>query len=100
MATSLHLHLGTEDYINSAYDMMWDDRYVKAFYEAIPTIATWDDHDYGENDGVVNNPIKAHAKQIFFQRWDIPFNSPRRTNPDGGIYMVLIIMVMMTIKFK
>ncbi|MEZ4878556.1 MAG: alkaline phosphatase D family protein [Chitinophagales bacterium] len=77
---------GTKDYIESSYEMMWNDARVSKFYSTIPTIATWDDHDFGENDGVKNNPVKAAAKNLFFQWWQIPIESPRRHNPDGGIY--------------
>jgi hypothetical protein len=37
-----------------------------------PTLAVWDDHDYGINDGGVENPIKHEAKEIFSKFFDIP----------------------------
>jgi alkaline phosphatase D len=51
---------------------------------AVPTIATWDDHDYGENDAGKEYPFKAQSKDIFLEFWNEPAVSPRRDHP--GIY--------------
>jgi alkaline phosphatase D len=55
-----------------------------ALRAAVPTIATWDDHDYGENDAGLEYPKKAESKEIFLKFWDEPAQSPRRAHP--GIY--------------
>lgn len=51
----------------------------------IPVIATWDDHDYGQNDAGAENPIKDASKEIFLDFWREPAASDRR-NQEGGIY--------------
>ncbi|MBK7843913.1 MAG: alkaline phosphatase D family protein [Bdellovibrionales bacterium] len=51
---------------------LWD-RYVQTrrslavFYldELIPTLAQWDDHDYGTNDGDKTNPYRREAMEVF-----------------------------------
>jgi len=51
---------------------------------AMPTIATWDDHDYGDNDAGKEFPFKEESKQIFLKFWNEPTLSPRRDH--AGIY--------------
>jgi alkaline phosphatase D len=45
----------------------------------VPVLATWDDHDYGRNDGGADFPHKAAAKQLFLDFWQVPEGDPRRT---------------------
>jgi alkaline phosphatase D len=47
-------------------------------------IATWDDHDYGVNDGGSEYPKKAEAAEVFLDFWGVPANHPRRSH--AGIY--------------
>jgi len=46
-------------------------------------IATWDDHDYGENDAGFEYPQKEKAKELFFNFWNEPADSSRRRSDDG-----------------
>ncbi len=55
-----------------------------ALRAAVPTIATWDDHDYGSNDAGKEFPFKAESKEIFLKFWNEPTPSPRRAHE--GIY--------------
>lgn len=41
----------------------------KKVREAIPFLATWDDHDYGQNDGGADNPEKEEARKVFLNYW-------------------------------
>ena len=50
--------------------------------EAMPTVATWDDHDYGENDANREYPLKAETKAAYMEFWGIPEDSAIR-NRDG-----------------
>jgi alkaline phosphatase D len=50
----------------------------------VPVLATWDDHDYGQNDAGADFPYKAAAKRLFLDFWQVPANDPRRTR--DGIY--------------
>jgi alkaline phosphatase D len=54
------------------------------FRERVPILATWDDHDYGENDGGADYPRRDEAKQIFLDFFREPKDSPRRGH--GGVY--------------
>jgi alkaline phosphatase D len=47
-------------------------------------IATWDDHDYGVNDGGSEYPKKAESRAMFLDFWGVPADHPRRRN--AGIY--------------
>ncbi len=57
---------------------------VRKLRESIPHIATWDDHDYGENDAGSEYPMKEESRRIFCDFWGEPADSPRRTR--DGIY--------------
>ncbi len=77
---------GTPDYIQGAYNQLAGDAYWKTFRASVPIIATWDDHDTGDNDGTSTGPVIGVAKDLFFKFWDIPADAPRHNRPDGGIY--------------
>ncbi len=47
-------------------------------------IATWDDHDYGVNDGGFEYPKKKESAATFLDFWQVPTNHPRRNH--DGIY--------------
>ena len=54
-------------------------------------LATWDDHDYGRNDGGESYPFKAESKEIFLEFFREPAASERRKRP--GIYQTEYIRV-------
>lgn len=56
----------------------------QAVLRHIPVIGTWDDHDYGVNDGGKEYPAKAASQQAFLDFIGEPLDSPRRTRE--GIY--------------
>lgn len=47
-------------------------------------VATWDDHDFGVNDGGSEYPKKAESRALFLDFWGVPADHLRRQN--GGIY--------------
>lgn len=51
---------------------------------AAPVHATWDDHDYGVNDGGAEYTPRDEAQRIFVDFWRDPADSPRRSRP--GVY--------------
>lgn len=57
---------------------------VKALRAATPCIATWDDHDFGVNDGGSEYPKKAESKELFLEFWGEPKDGFRRSHE--GIY--------------
>lgn len=54
----------------------------------VPILATWDDHDYGTNDGGAEYPKKAESKALFLDFFGEPEDSPRRLRE--GIYTAKI----------
>lgn len=52
--------------------------------EAADVIGTWDDHDYGLNDGGVAFKAKAESQQEFLNFMDVPVDSPLRNQE--GVY--------------
>jgi alkaline phosphatase D len=52
--------------------------------ETTPLAATWDDHDFGENDAGGDYPMKDASRKLFLDFWQEPADSPRRER--DGIY--------------
>lgn len=42
----------------------------------VPILATWDDHDYGVNDGGAEYPKREQSRDIFLRFWNTPDDSP------------------------
>lgn len=55
-----------------------------ALRSASPILATWDDHDYGQNDGGADYPPREAAEQLFLDFWGVAADSPRRKR--AGVY--------------
>lgn len=64
-------------------------------------LATWDDHDYGLNDGGKEWHFKEESQQLFLDFMDVPANSKRRSRegvyhaeefetPKGSIKVILL----------
>ena len=49
-----------------------------------PILATWDDHDYGVNDGGAEYPMKDESQQLFLDFFGVAKDSPRRKQK--GVY--------------
>ncbi|GGD57540.1 alkaline phosphatase D family protein [Muriicola marianensis] len=56
----------------------------KAVLEEVPVIGTWDDHDYGLNDGGVEFVSKEGSQQVFLDFLGLEENDPRRARE--GVY--------------
>lgn len=50
----------------------------------IPIIGTWDDHDFGLNDGGTGFAVKKESQQVFLDFMGVPANSERRERE--GVY--------------
>ena len=51
---------------------------------ACPLLATWDDHDFGKNDGGAEFEIKDDSQKLFHDFFGTPADSPRRSRK--GVY--------------
>ena len=56
----------------------------KKLREQTQVLATWDDHDYGTNDGGKSYPMREESKKVFLDFFGEPADSARRNRP--GIY--------------
>jgi alkaline phosphatase D len=70
--------------LQAKYGELAANRDFQALRAQVPLIATWDDHDYGEDDAGSEYPFKTESKEIFLKFWNEPNPSPRREHP--GIY--------------
>lgn len=89
----LFIFLGDNIYGDSADPQVLSAKYeklaavpgIQTLLETTQVIATWDDHDYGQNDGGAEYISKEASRRVMLDFWDEPADSPRRTR-DSGIY--------------
>ncbi len=70
--------------MQAKYDTLAANDNFRALRAACPILATWDDHDYGQNDAGADFAPRAEAEQWFLDFWEVPEQSPRRARP--GVY--------------
>lgn len=80
----LFLFMGDNIYADTQDMSVMREKYMalfnSAFYQTLraqtPILATWDDHDYGVNDGGADNPVKREAQREFLTWLNEPAGSP------------------------
>ena len=72
------------DVLRGKYQKLGAKPEFRRLRSSVPILSVWDDHDYGENDAGKEYPFKAESREIFFEFWRVPADSPRRTHE--GIY--------------
>ena len=65
--------------LTEAYDTLGNSPAFQRLSAKIPLYATWDDHDYGKNDGGSEYKHKRLTQKIFMDFWDVTSNDPRRS---------------------
>lgn len=70
--------------LREAYHMMAARAEFARLREAFPMIATWDDHDYGQNDMGRTFAFKGFSQQLFLDFWRAAADDERRSRE--GIY--------------
>lgn len=70
--------------LRKAYDRQNKVKGYSKIKKTVPVIGTWDDHDYGINDGGVEFAAKKGSQQQFLDFMGVPKDSPRRIQE--GIY--------------
>ena len=80
------IYSDTEDmeFMKKNYRILFEDSSYVAFKNQVPVTGTWDDHDYGLNDGGVHYQKKDSAQQIFLDFFEVANNDPRRERK--GVY--------------
>jgi len=76
----------TEDMkiMHGKYEMQKRNPGYKALMSSCPIIGTWDDHDYGVNDGGKDFIAKKESQQVFLDFLDTPKDDPIRNQE--GVY--------------
>ncbi|WNJ18164.1 alkaline phosphatase D family protein [Pontibacter sp. G13] len=93
----LFIYLGDNIYGDSEDMDVLREKYMKlgmkpefqALRAECPVIATWDDHDFGQNDGGRHYPMKEESREIFLDFWGEPIYSERRRH--DGIYHSMML---------
>lgn len=71
------------------YQQLGKNKNFKALRKKTNILATWDDHDFGENDAGKYYPKKQESKELFLDFFKEPKKSERRTRE--GIYTSCMI---------
>lgn len=72
------------DVLRAKYGVLAARDEFAALRATCPTLAVWDDHDYGANDAGRHYPRKEESREIFLDFWQVPADSPRRDH--AGIH--------------
>jgi len=81
-----NIYADTEDMteMRAKYDRLEANADFRRLRSEFPIMATWDDHDFGVNDGGADFPQREASEQEFMRFWDVPSQSPIRTR--RGVY--------------
>jgi alkaline phosphatase D len=75
--------------LQAQYDLLAANPGFRTLRERTPILATWDDHDFGEDDAGADYPMKEESRRIFCDFWGEAAESPRRVR--DGIYQAYLI---------
>lgn len=80
------IYSDTEDmnFMELNYNKQKSDTAYLNFIKNVDVLGTWDDHDYGLNDGGIEYTQKATAQKLFLDFLNVPLNDVRRQQK--GIY--------------
>ncbi|MFK5878007.1 MAG: alkaline phosphatase D family protein [Flavobacteriaceae bacterium] len=70
--------------LRDSYKVQKENESYANFASKVEIIGTWDDHDFGVNDGGSEYPEKKISQQLFLDFMDVPVDSPRRNQE--GVY--------------
>jgi alkaline phosphatase D len=75
-----NIYADTEDMavMRAKYEALAASRFHRGLLERAPILATWDDHDYGVNDGGAEYPMRRESQREFLDWLRVPEDSPRR----------------------
>src|SRR5262245_54578913 len=58
--------------LRAKYKLLGEKPGFKKLRETCPLLATWDDHDFGVNDGGADYPKREESQQVFMEFFKIP----------------------------
>lgn len=81
-----NIYADTEDMsvMRAKYAQLAEKPGFQAVRDLCPVLSTWDDHDFGENDGGAWYPKREESRQIMLDFFRVPADSVRRKRP--GVY--------------
>ena len=83
MGDNIYADKGGIPMMQEKYALLKNSRFFRGLKNK-PILATWDDHDFGQNDGGADYPHKREAQAEFWNWLDEPADSPRRRQQ--GVY--------------
>ncbi len=83
MGDNIYADKGGIPMMQEKYALLKNSRFFRGLKNK-PILATWDDHDFGQNDGGADYPHKREAQAEFCNWLDEPVDSPRRRQE--GVY--------------
>ena len=72
------------DLMASHYEQQLNQKGYDSLIKKVQLFGTWDDHDYGINDGGIEFVAKAESQQLFLNFFEVPINHERRQRE--GVY--------------
>jgi len=72
------------DRLKEAYAAQFAHAGFRRLVREVPLMATWDDHDYGANDGGREFTLREESKQVFLDMYGFGADAPQRKQP--GVY--------------
>lgn len=72
------------DVLRGKWDQLANQEGFRRLRSNCRVVGTWDDHDYGVNDGGADYPKKRESQQLFLDFLGVPNSDPRRTQE--GVY--------------
>ncbi|NND98658.1 MAG: alkaline phosphatase family protein [Pirellulaceae bacterium] len=84
--TGDNIYADTDDMtvMRKKYQQLANNQTFQDLRRACPILATWDDHDFGINDGGAEFAKRDQSQKAFLDFWNVPPDSPRRRQ--AGIY--------------
>ena len=81
-----NIYSDTDDHekMKADYFLQKQNKSYQKILDKMPVMGTWDDHDYGLNDGGKEWHFKEESQQLFLDFFDVPENSQRRSRE--GVY--------------
>ncbi len=70
--------------LRAKYELLGKQPGYRKLKDACPILATWDDHDYGANDGGAEFPQRQASQQLFLDFFEAADDDPRRRR--AGVY--------------
>ena len=76
--------MASADRIREQYDTQLREPGYRRLTSTTKIVGTWDDHDYGINDGDARYPYRDMSQELLLDFLDEPLESPRRKQ--AGVY--------------